>query len=129
MDSKKRQRQVLPVWCRLTRGERRKFRRAISFGTDASFRMRGRAVLYGLGGLSCREVVRRLRCSDWLIPEATVRFIERPPLGLVDERRFHREPRGLDQRVADVLLEALLKGALALGCSRNDWTLERLVWL
>jgi len=101
---------VQAVWCRLGRSERRRFRIAIRFGTAASLWVRARAALYTMAGLTSRHVASRLGSSCWLVRDATWRFIERWPIGPVDERRFVRGPRRLDQRVADLLLQALLKG-------------------
>ncbi len=129
MDRRTRQRSLQRRWCSLSRGVRDRLKRARHYSTDATLRLRIRAVLHCMGGLSCREAARRLRCSDRFVRLATQRFIEKGPEAFCDGRRGRGRAKRLTAQLAGLLREAARRGPKAFGYDWNYWTVKRFVRL
>ena len=77
MSPKERQTRLMERWLSLSPAEQEQLEQAAKYSTDATARMRARAIKYCMEGQSCRAVARRLGCSDRFVRLATQRFIER----------------------------------------------------
>ncbi len=129
MSPKERQERLKERWLSLSPAEREQLEHAARYSTDATVRMRARAVKCCIEGESCRAAARRLGCSDRFVRLATERFIERGLEALSDARFLRKGPRHLTPELAELLEKAVQLGPGAFGYEWNRWTLQRLVRL
>ena len=129
MSAKERQTRLMERWLSLSPAERQQLEHAARYGTDATARMRARALKYCTEGQSCRAVARRLGCNDRFVRLATQRFTERGLEALPDARFRTEGPRHPRPELAELLRKVVRLGPGAFRYGWNCWTLQRLVRL
>ncbi len=99
MDRRTRQRRLQRCWSPLSPGEQDRLKRLGRYSTDATLRLRIRAVLHCMGGLCCREAARRLRRSDRFVRLATQRFLQEKSGRITGRAPWSGQAEALDDRV------------------------------